>query len=171
MTATLGVTEDQIFDAVWQTVTQFFASTVTPYIFKGFQNSTAVPAGVSYIVISPGMRTTQGQGLRDYDTTNLLQIVRAHRTYDYQVDCFGANGPIWADLISAAWKSPWVADYATLNALPFAPADLRHESLELAWLAYRAAWRSPEVRAFITQCRADPRLLRHANETWPMGLE
>lgn len=121
MTATLGVTEDQIFDAVWQTVAQFFASTVTPYIFKGFQNSTAVPAGVSYIVISPGTRTTQGQGLRDYDTTNLLQIVGAHRTYDYQVDCFGANGPIWADLISAAWKSPWVADYATLNALPFAP--------------------------------------------------
>jgi MoaA/NifB/PqqE/SkfB family radical SAM enzyme len=53
-----------------------------------------------------------------------------------------------------------------LNALPFAPADLRRDSLESAWDAYRAAWRSREVREFIAACRADPALLRHANETW-----
>ncbi len=55
-----------------------------------------------------------------------------------------------------------------LNALPFAPADLRRHSLPQAWQAYRAAWRASEVRDFVTACRADPRLLRHANETWPM---
>jgi MoaA/NifB/PqqE/SkfB family radical SAM enzyme len=55
-----------------------------------------------------------------------------------------------------------------LNALPFAPADLRRDTLEQAWDAYRAAWRSPRVRDFIAGCRADPGLLRHANETWPM---
>ena len=55
-----------------------------------------------------------------------------------------------------------------LNALPFAPADLREESLEDAWEAYRAAWRSAEVREFVGRCRGDPNLLRHANETWPM---
>ena len=55
-----------------------------------------------------------------------------------------------------------------LNALPFAAADLRHVSLAQAWEAYRNAWRSPEVTEFITACRADPGLLRHANETWPM---
>jgi len=55
-----------------------------------------------------------------------------------------------------------------LNALPFAPADLRHDSLAQAWQAYRNAWHSPQVREFITACRADPGLLRHANETWPM---
>jgi MoaA/NifB/PqqE/SkfB family radical SAM enzyme len=53
-----------------------------------------------------------------------------------------------------------------LNALPFAPADLRRDSLEQAWQAYRDAWRSPEVRDFIAACRTDPGLLRHANETW-----
>jgi MoaA/NifB/PqqE/SkfB family radical SAM enzyme len=53
-----------------------------------------------------------------------------------------------------------------LNALPFAPADLRRDSLESAWDAYRAAWRSSEVREFIAACRADPALLKHANETW-----
>jgi MoaA/NifB/PqqE/SkfB family radical SAM enzyme len=53
-----------------------------------------------------------------------------------------------------------------LNALPFAPADLRHDSLEQAWQAYRDAWRSREVRDFIAACRRDPGLLRHANETW-----
>jgi MoaA/NifB/PqqE/SkfB family radical SAM enzyme len=56
-----------------------------------------------------------------------------------------------------------------LNALPFAPADLRHDSLETAWRAYRKAWRAPEVREFVGRCRADPRLLNHANETWAMG--
>jgi MoaA/NifB/PqqE/SkfB family radical SAM enzyme len=56
-----------------------------------------------------------------------------------------------------------------LNALPFAPADLRRDSLQMAWDAYRRAWRSREVREFIEACRADPALLRHANETWAVG--
>jgi len=55
-----------------------------------------------------------------------------------------------------------------LNALPFAPADLRRDSLETAWQAYRNAWASREVRTFIAACRTDPGLLRHANETWPL---
>ncbi len=46
-----------------------------------------------------------------------------------------------------------------LNALPFAPADLRRDSLEQAWQAYRAAWRSSEVREFIAACRRDSALL------------
>jgi MoaA/NifB/PqqE/SkfB family radical SAM enzyme len=53
-----------------------------------------------------------------------------------------------------------------LNALPFAPADLRRDSIEQAWDAYREAWRSPRVREFIARCRSEPALLRHANETW-----
>jgi MoaA/NifB/PqqE/SkfB family radical SAM enzyme len=53
-----------------------------------------------------------------------------------------------------------------LNALPFAPADLRRDSIEQAWNAYREAWRSERVREFIERCRFEPALLRHANETW-----
>lgn len=56
-----------------------------------------------------------------------------------------------------------------LNALPFAPADLRRDSLAQAWDAYRDAWRSDEVREFISACRRNPALLRHANETWALG--
>jgi MoaA/NifB/PqqE/SkfB family radical SAM enzyme len=55
-----------------------------------------------------------------------------------------------------------------LNALPFAPADLRRDSLEDAWRAYRDAWCAPEVREFVARCRGNPALLRHANETWMM---
>jgi MoaA/NifB/PqqE/SkfB family radical SAM enzyme len=55
-----------------------------------------------------------------------------------------------------------------LNALPFAPADVRRDSLEQAWQAYQDAWRSSEVREFIDACRRDPGLLRHANDTWPL---
>ncbi|HTJ04642.1 MAG TPA: radical SAM protein [Caldimonas sp.] len=57
-----------------------------------------------------------------------------------------------------------------LNALPFAPADLRRDTLARAWDAYREAWRSPEVRDFVGRCRSEPALLGHANETWPMQL-
>ena len=35
--------------------------------------------------------------------------------------------------------------------------------------AYRAAWRTPEVRDFVLRCRSEPALLRHANETWPLA--
>ena len=56
-----------------------------------------------------------------------------------------------------------------LNALPFAPADLRRDSIEQAWRAYRDAWRSREVRAFVSRCVIDPGLLRHANETWAVN--
>jgi|SRR5271166_2572995 len=56
-----------------------------------------------------------------------------------------------------------------LNALPFAPADLRRDSIEEAWRLYRDGWRAEEVRRFIGDCRRDPDLLRHANETWPMA--
>ena len=56
-----------------------------------------------------------------------------------------------------------------LNALPFAPADLRHDSLRDAWQAYRAAWRSSKVRDFVLRCRSEPALLRHANETWALA--
>jgi MoaA/NifB/PqqE/SkfB family radical SAM enzyme len=55
-----------------------------------------------------------------------------------------------------------------LNALPFAPADLRRDTLLQAWQSYRDAWRSQEVGEFITACRSDPGLLCHANEMWPM---
>ena len=55
-----------------------------------------------------------------------------------------------------------------LNALPFAPADLRRDSLRDAWQAYRAAWRTTEVRDFVLRCRDEPALLRHANETWAL---
>jgi len=56
-----------------------------------------------------------------------------------------------------------------LNALPFAPADLRRDSLPEAWQAYRAAWRTTQVRDFVRRCRGEPALLRHANETWALG--
>jgi len=57
-----------------------------------------------------------------------------------------------------------------LNALPFAPADLRRDTLARAGQAYRQAWRLPEVGEFIAACQRDPALLRHANATWSLEL-
>ena len=55
-----------------------------------------------------------------------------------------------------------------LNALPFAPGDLRRQTVEQAWRSYQQAWRSQEVADFVARCRNEPGLLRHANETWPV---
>lgn len=56
-----------------------------------------------------------------------------------------------------------------MNALPFAAADLRRDSMSQAWDAYRRAWHSPQVAEFVRACRSSPELLCHANETWAMG--
>jgi MoaA/NifB/PqqE/SkfB family radical SAM enzyme len=55
-----------------------------------------------------------------------------------------------------------------LNALPFAPGDLRVMSLAQAWDAYRAGWRAPRVADFIARCARTPSWLLHANECWDM---
>jgi MoaA/NifB/PqqE/SkfB family radical SAM enzyme len=56
-----------------------------------------------------------------------------------------------------------------LNALPFAPGDLRRQTLLEAWKSYQAAWRSAPVADFIQRCGATPELLQHANEVWPVS--
>jgi len=56
-----------------------------------------------------------------------------------------------------------------LNALPFAPGDLRRQTIEEAWRGYQGGWRDPAVADFVARCAKDPELLRHANETWPLA--
>ena len=56
-----------------------------------------------------------------------------------------------------------------LNALPFAAADLREDSLATAWEKAKAAWSSPEVRGFILRAQTDRSLLAHANECWSLS--
>jgi MoaA/NifB/PqqE/SkfB family radical SAM enzyme len=55
-----------------------------------------------------------------------------------------------------------------MNALPFVAGDLRRDTIPEAWEAYRRAWASREVGEFVLACRANPDLLKHANETWPL---
>ncbi len=56
-----------------------------------------------------------------------------------------------------------------LNALPFAPGDLRRQRLPEAWDSVRRAWHSPHVSGFIDKVLKNPPLLRHANECWMVG--
>lgn len=110
MAATLSPTEDQIFNAVWNLVAQYFAPADQASIFKGFQNWTSSPPSGSYVVIQPGVMVRQDQLLRDYDPVNGLQIITRGSTYSYQVDCYGPNGPDWANIIAIAWRSMWSCD-------------------------------------------------------------
>lgn len=118
MAATLTPTEDQVFDGMWQAVKALFAPEVADLVFKGFQNMTASGLG-SYIAISPGVMQRQNQVMHGYDPVNQLVLIERHSTYSYQVDCFGPAGPDYANTVSIAWRSLYMADYTITNALPF----------------------------------------------------
>lgn len=53
-----------------------------------------------------------------------------------------------------------------LNALPFAVADLKRETLASAWPRVVAAWRLREVQDFVRRAQTETDLLKHANECW-----
>jgi MoaA/NifB/PqqE/SkfB family radical SAM enzyme len=55
-----------------------------------------------------------------------------------------------------------------LNALPFAVADLKTESLASAWPKVGAAWKSKEVQDFVHRAQTETDLLKHANECWDL---
>jgi MoaA/NifB/PqqE/SkfB family radical SAM enzyme len=56
-----------------------------------------------------------------------------------------------------------------LNALPFAVADLKKETLASAWPKVGAAWRSREVQDFVRRAQTETGLLKHANECWDLA--
>ena len=108
--ATITPSEDTVFDAVWGWVASLFDVSVTPNIFKGFQNITSTPLG-SYIVLSPGVAVRQDQIRRTYDSTNGLSLNQRNTTYAYQVDCYGPSGPDFANIVAVAWRTMAACDY------------------------------------------------------------
>lgn len=58
-----------------------------------------------------------------------------------------------------------------LNALPFAVADIRKQTLAEAWPLVAKAWSLPVVQEFSARVQTDPELLRHANECWDLNAE
>ena len=117
MTATLSITEDQMFDAVWGFVSGLITGA---NVLKGFQNMTSTPLG-SYIVVQPGIKQRANQGVRTYDPVALLQQVERDSIYAYQVDCYGPAGPDQADIVSIAWRSLWACDYFAGNLVTPTP--------------------------------------------------
>lgn len=125
MSAALTSTEDQIFDALWGFVAELFDSSVATNIFKGFQNMTATPAGVTYVVISPGVVVRQDQLTRAYDPNAEIVANERATEYTYQIDCFGPKAPDYANTIAIAWRTMWACDYfAGLLAAPTPGAPL-----------------------------------------------
>ena len=57
-----------------------------------------------------------------------------------------------------------------LNALPFAVADLKTETLTAAWPKVGAAWKSKEVQDFVRRAQTETELLKHANECWDLAV-
>lgn len=121
--AIITPTEDQTFDALFGWVAKVLGlGDDTGQVVKGFQNLASAPVG-SYVVLSPGIKIEQDQGTRRYDPALGYQVVERHVTYSYQMDCYGAEGPDWASLLSVAWKSLWGVDAMVSGALTPLYAD------------------------------------------------
>lgn len=122
MSAVLTPSENQIFDALWSFVSSLFDTSVQANIFKGFQNMTSTPLG-SYIVISPGVKVRQDQGDRTYNPTGGLVLNARHTTYSYQVDCYGPDGPDYADIVAIAWRTMYACDALAATSITPLYAD------------------------------------------------
>ncbi|WHB31202.1 hypothetical protein [Xanthomonas phage NEB7] len=108
--AVLTPNEDQTFAALFDFISKVLGLPYdTDQIVKGFQNLVATPTG-SYVVVSPGIMQRQDFGRRGYDPDGNATIVGAHQTYSYQVDCYGPEGPTWASVLHAAWRTMWAVD-------------------------------------------------------------
>lgn len=143
----------------------------------------AVELGCSAFVTGPPMRL--GRAARDWDrlapdpdawadaTTELRLRAAGHRKATTRLSIYphDIEQEIVARLDSPQAMMLIVPNgrVKLLNALPFAPGDLRRQSLLDAWQSYRAAWRSSQVADFIHRCADTPELLRHANETWTVS--
>ena len=141
----------------------------------------ALSLGCSAFVTGPMMRL--GRAALAWDTLGVSEAVWAQTAQDLRARA--ADPAARTALSLYPWDIPRELEHQLdsphamllivpngkvkiLNALPFAPADLREQSLEEAWAAYKAAWHSRHVRDFVADCIRDPDLLRHANETWPV---
>ena len=102
--AIVSPSEDEMFDALWGFISGLFDPSLAAQFIKGYQNLTSTPLG-TYCVISPGVLVRLNQGQRSYDASGSLLNVQRNSDYYYQVDCYGPQGPDWANIISAAWNS------------------------------------------------------------------
>jgi len=139
-----------------------------------------------------------GRGIRTFVTGPMMRLGRAAYAWDSLAcsDEDWAEAAAGLKAAAAALKGPRLAVYPwgiqremrtraespqsmvlvvpngrakLLNALPFAVADLKRESLASAWPKVGAAWRSQEVQDFVRRAQTDATLLRHANECWDLS--
>lgn len=138
-------------------------------------------------------------GVRTFVTGPMMRLGRAARAWDSLAcsDEDWAEAVMSLKAAAAALKGPRLAVYPwgiqremltraespqsmvlvvpngrakLLNALPFAVADLKTESLASAWPKVGAAWKSKEVQDFVRRAQTETDLLKHANECWDLAL-
>ncbi len=159
-----------------------------------------IPTKLNVADAVPVYEQAAARGVRTFVTGPLMRLGRAAAAWDALAasDEDWAEASLALKAAAAALKGPRLALYPwgiqvemktraespqsmvlvvpngrakLLNALPFAVADLKTESLASAWPKVGAAWRSKTVQDFVARAQTDPSLLRHANECWDLGPE
>jgi MoaA/NifB/PqqE/SkfB family radical SAM enzyme len=142
-------------------------------------------------------RQAAQRGIRTFVTGPMMRLGRAAQAWD-SLACSDADWAQASAALKAEKNGPRLACYPwgiqqemltraqspqamtlvvpngrvkLLNALPFAVADLKKESLATAWPKVGAAWRSKTVQDFVKRAQTEPALLLHANECWDIVPE
>ncbi len=139
------------------------------------------------------------RGVRTFVTGPMMRLGRAAHAWDALAcaDADWSDTVMSLKLAAAALKGPRLAVYPwgiqqeiftraqspqsmilvvpngrakLLNALPFAVADLKTESLASAWSKVGAAWKSQAVQDFARRAQTETALLKHANECWDLAI-
>ncbi|MEK7384587.1 MAG: radical SAM protein [Elusimicrobiota bacterium] len=139
------------------------------------------------------------RGIRTFVTGPMMRLGRAAHAWDSLAcsDAVWSEAVMGLKAAAAARKGPRLAIYPwgieqelktrvespqsmvlvvpngrakLLNALPFAVADLKTESLKSAWPKVGAAWKSQEVQDFVRRAQTETDLLKHANECWDLSV-
>ena len=101
MAATSSPTQSTVFSAV----RAFILSVITAEVVQGRDN--LVDPITTGVVITPLFRarlSTNSHAYHDPITTAGTETTTQHVQLTIQVDCYGANAPEWADIISTLWR-------------------------------------------------------------------
>jgi hypothetical protein len=111
-------TQDQI---VWTMITNLLCTIYTYYIpsnvFYAFQNNYTLPQVDEFIILT---RRNLGQSAypwRQFDATNQNEVYTAFGDWEYQVDLYGDNSDISADILHTYLYSDAASNYLYLYPL------------------------------------------------------
>ena len=145
MTATVSVTESQIFKVIGDFLTSILPTGVD--IQQGQINRVAQPKGPDYVIMSELNRAIQSINVHSYvDNGPGVQGYRnaaQEMQVSVQCDVYGPNGDVNAQAITTLWRDMYGCEFFRAAAFPGAPmwaSEPQKAPLTNAEMQYESRW-------------------------------